>query len=325
MKIRENQLWICLPALLLAAGSAFASVQLVTECGAILTEPGNYHLKNDLVGCPYFGIAITGSGIMLDFKGHQVACADGDDSTFGLVVFGTGETAVRNVTVRNGHVSNCSEGIVLQFVEDSKITHMTSSGNRIWEGVFGEGLTVLQSHDNVIMRNHVFGNESHGIGSIESSGNVFKHNVSTDNGDGIFQGVGIGVQATTDSLFVCNRTNDNVDGIVLAPGSANNLIQGNEASGNVGGGIYALGYAWDGFLWQPIPGGNTVKQNIVENNGWFDVWELYFDLVTEDIFADPGGTCMNAWEKNRYVTEFGPPGCFGVSFDLEDICAYDDD
>ena len=325
MKIRENQLWICLPVLLLAAGSAFASVQRVTECGAVLTEPGNYHLVNDLVDCPYFGIAITGSGIMLDLKGYQVACTDGDDPTFGLLVFGTGETAVRDIRVKNGHVSNCSEGIVLQFVEDSKITNMTSSGNRIWEGIYGEGLTVVQSHNNVIMKNQVFGNESHGIGSVESSGNVFKHNVSTDNGDGVYQGVGIGVGATTDSLFVCNRTNNNVDGIVLAPDSTNNLIQGNEASGNVGGGIYALGYAWGGFPFQVIPGGNTVKLNIAENNGFFDIGEIYFDLLTEDIFTDPAEACMNAWEKNRFGTEFGPPGCLGVSFDLEEICAYDDD
>lgn len=325
MKIHVNHVWICLPVLLLATGSVLAGVQHVTECGMVLTEPGNYHLKNDLLDCPQFGIIIVGSDIMLNLKDHLVTCADGDDLVLGIGLLGTSEAAVRNITVKNGHVANCSSGILLENAEDSKVMHMTSSGNRFWEGLYGEGIIVWKSHNNVIMRNHAFGNESHGIGSIESSGNVFKHNVSTDNGDGIFQGVGIGLQATTDSLFVCNRTNDNVDGIVLAPGSANNLILGNEASGNVGGGIYALGYAWDGFLWQAIPGGNTVKQNIVENNGWFDVWEVYFDLVTEDIFADPGGTCMNAWEKNRYVTEFGPPGCFGVSFDLEDICAYDDD
>ena len=232
MKIRENYLWISSLVLLLAAGSALAGVQNVTECGALLTEPGNYHLKNDLLDCPQFGIIIVGSDIMLDLKGHLVACADGDDPVLGIGLLGASEAAVRNITVRNGHVANCSTGILLENAEDSEVKHMSSSGNRIWEGVYGEGITVWKSHNNVIMRNHVFGNEKHGIGSVESSGNVFKHNTSNDNGDGVWVGVGIGVEMTTDSLFVCNRSTGNVDGIVLAPDSTGNLVQGNLVQSN---------------------------------------------------------------------------------------------
>ena len=324
MKIRENYLWICLPTLLLAAGSALAGVQHVTECGTVLTEPGNYHLKKDLLDCPGDGITIKGSSIMLDLKGHTVSCADGDIAVSGVSLIGTPDTPVRNVNVKSGHVSNCSDGILLVHAEDSRIMKMTSSGNRIWEGVYGTGITVWRSHNNVIMKSHAFGNESHGIGSWESSRNVFKHNTSDGNGVGNWTGSGIDVGTTTGSLFVCNRTNGNVDGISLGPDSTDNLVKGNDASDNWGAGIYMLGIAWEGFLWQFIPSGNTVKMNIAENNGWFDVSELYWDYVTGDVFVDPAGTCWNTWQKNRFGTEFGPSGCFGASFDLEGVCASDD-
>lgn len=324
MKIQENHLWICLPALLLAAGSALAGVQHVTECGTVLTEPGNYHLKNDLFDCPGDGITIKGSSIMLDLKGHTVSCADGDIPVSGVSLIGTLDTPVRKVKVKNGHVSNCSDGILLVHAEDSKIMKMTSSGNRIWEGVYGTGITVWRSHNNVIMKSHAFGNESHGIGSWESSGNAFRHNTSNGNGDGYWLGSGIDVGTTTDSLFVCNRIFGNVSGIALWPDTTDNLVQGNEVSRNILDGIDMVGLAWDGSPWQPIPSGNTVKTNIAENNGWFDIGEIYFDLMTDDVFVEPAGTCQNTWKKNRFGTEFGPPGCFGASFDLEDICASDD-
>ena len=71
----------------------------------------------------------------------------------------------------------------------------------------------------------------------------------------------------------------------------------------------------ENHLWICLP------MNIAENNGWFDVSEVYWDYVTGDVFVDPAGTCLNTWKKNRFGTEFGPPGCFGVSFDLKNVCA----
>ena len=324
MNIRNNHLWICLPALLLAAGSVLAGVQHVTECGTVLTEPGNYHLEKNLLDCPEFGVVIGGSNIKLDLKGHLVACAESDAPTLGLGLIGSSEAAVSNITVGHGYVANCHDGILLSNAEDSKVMKMTSSGNHLWQGMFGTGITVWKSHNNVIMKNHFFGNASTGIGSWQSSGNIFKHNTSNGNGDGLWVGSGIDVGTTTDSLFLCNRLYGNVDGIILAEGSTGNHIKGNDASRNIVSGIDMLGYAWEGYLWEPIPGGNTIEKNIAENNGWFDLSEIYYDLVTDDVFVNPDGTCMNTWQMNRFGTEFGTPGCFGVSFDLEDVCASDD-
>jgi len=90
--------------------------------------------------------------------------------------------------------------------------NITAYGNRIWVGVCGTGITAWNRHDNVLMNNHTFGNESQGIGSWESGANIIKHTVADGNGDGYSAGVGTGGEATTDTLFVCNRTSGNAEG-----------------------------------------------------------------------------------------------------------------
>ena len=200
----------------------------------------------------------------------------------------------------------------------------------IWERtlgefVYGTGITLWLSSNNVIMHNHTYGNETEGIGSWESGGNTFKHNTSTGNG-GSGQGAGIQLNNEANSRVMCNRILGNVDGILVLPGSSGNLIRGNLVTGNISG-IGMLGLAWDGFFWQHIPAGNTVRSNIVEENAWFDLFELYWDVITGEILLHPDGACLNAWEKNQFQTEFGPPGCFGIPVELDegDVCALDAD
>ena len=335
MKKHGNYFLILLPILLLVAGSVLAAPKHgapknVTECGTILTEPGNYKLANDLLECPGNGVLIVGSDIVLNLKGYEISCADNDLEVAGIGVLGAPGAAVRNVTVKNGHVSNCRDGIVLIFTEDSKVMKITSTGNTQWERelgvwVYGTGITVWLSQNNVIMHNHTYGNATEGIGSWESSGNLFKHNTSTGNG-GSGQGAGIQLSDEANSRVMCNRIHGNVDGILVFPGSSGNLVRGNLVTGNLTG-IGMLGFVRDGFLWRDIPAGNTVRSNIVEENAWFDFFEFYFDVITGDFLLQPEGLCLNAWEKNQFQTEYGPVGCFGIPVELEekDVCALDDD
>jgi parallel beta-helix repeat protein len=323
MNMQKN-FWNFLPALLLLAGTVAAGNTPVTECGTVLTEPGNYKLANELLDCPGDGVAIMGSDIRLDLKGHEISCGDGVSPVAGILVLGNEENAVRNVTVSNGRVSNCNDGVLLIDVEDSKITGITSAGNRFWEDpdgnlLYGTGITVYKSHNNVIMKNSTYGNASDGIGSWASSGNVFKHNRSHHNpNNGFF------LEMSTDSLLMCNQSFANTDGILLFPGSNDNLIQGNLVSDNIGG-ISILGLAWEGWFWRDIPDGNTVRLNIVEGNAWLDLDEIYYDLAFGDLLLHPDGTCQNTWEKNRYGTQYGPTGCIPAAFDLDDVCALGED
>lgn len=352
MKKHRNYFLILLPILLLVASSVLAGPKKagpnhgapknVTECGTVLTEPGNYKLVNDLLDCPE-GVSILESDISLNMNGHEISCPDeiGEEAFAGIFVSAPCNpyvencegVSIKNITIKNGTISNCHDGIVLALIEDSKVMHMNSTGNRKWEFApgkftYGTGITVWYSRNNVIMHNHTYGNASDGIGSWESSGNLFKHNTSNDNGSGAEGGAGAGINLDNEqnSRIMCNRIHGNADGILVMPGSSGNLLRGNLVTGNLAG-IGMLGLAWEGHLWQEIPAGNTTRSNIVEGNDWFDLYEFYYDVVTGDLLVHPEGLCPNTWEKNQFQTEFGAPGCLGIPVELEDndVCALDDD
>ena len=340
MKKHRNYFLILLPILLLVASSVLAGPKKagpnhgapndVTECGTVLTEPGNYKLANDLLDCPgEEGVAIFGSDITLNLKGHVISCADNDVWSTGVLVSGAPEAAARNVTVKNGHVMNCVDGIVLVQTEDSKVMNITSTGNHKLEGSYGTGITVFLSRNNVIMHNHTYGNASDGIGSWESSGNLFKHNTSTGNGDGAY-GAGISLSTEDSSRIMCNRIHGNADGILLLSGGSGNLIRGNLVSGNVTG-IAMLGFYWQDpgtgqEYYYAMPSENTIRSNIVEDHSSVDLFEAYWDFGSE-ILLNPDGICRNTWENNQFQTELGVLGCFGtpVELDEKDVCALDDD
>ncbi|NNJ65186.1 MAG: hypothetical protein HKP16_06445 [Xanthomonadales bacterium] len=346
MKLRITHRWLTLPAIVLAAGSVFAGPpQAVWECGTVITEPGKYVLINDLAGCEEHGVLIYASDVTLDLKGHTISCADNGERLGGIVTALIDEEPwfipVSNVEIRNGGVTGCADGVLLAAAQDSKILKISSWENRVWddpetsdvESMSGTGITVWYSQNNVIMHNHAYGNEALGIGSWESSGNLFKHNTSSFNGGGWY-GSGIDLTGETNSRLLCNRIHGNVDGILMAPStdsgveSKGNLLRGNLVTGNDFTGIGMMGFAWDGWYWLDIPAENTVRSNIVEGNGWFDFFELYYDLYTGGLLPHPEDLCMNTWKKNQFgPAVFGPEGCFGapVVLDEDDVCALDDD
>ena len=220
---------------------------------------------------------------------------------------------------------------------------MSSTGNTKWwrppppnsdeDGawVYGTGITLWLSQNNVIMHNHTYGNASHGIGSWDSSGNLFKHNTSTGNGDG-WSGGGIELVREDNSRIMCNRIHGNADGITMHSGGSGNLLRGNFVSGNQNTGIGMLGFYWkvpDGGpeYYYGMPSGNTIRSNIVESNPWVDLFEGHYDFVGGGLLINPDGICRNTWEKNQFQTEIGVAGCIGIPVELEedDVCALDDD
>lgn len=346
MQIRIDHQRALLPALLLATGSVLAAPpQAINVCEYSITEPGKYVLANDLLDCGAFGVSILASDVTLDLKGYTISCADSELRSGGVFTGLIDEEPwiipVHNVTIKNGGVTGCADGIVLAGAKDSKVTKITAWANHVWddpetsdvESMSGTGITVWYSENSVIMHNHTYSNEALGIGSWESSGNLFKHNTSSFNGGGWY-GSGIDLTGETNSRLLCNRVHGNVDGILMAPStdsgveSKGNLLRGNLVTGNDFTGIGMMGFAWDGWYWLDIPAENTVRSNIVEGNGWFDFFELYYDLYTGGLLPHPEDLCMNTWKKNQFgPAVFGPDGCFGVPvvLDEDDVCALDDD
>jgi len=350
MKLKLNFLLIPLPILLLIAGSVIAepkkagpghgAPKIVKECGTVLTEPGNYKLVNDLLDCPGNGVEIIGSDISLNLHGHAIACADNNLEVAGVAAYSLSEGMISNVTIKNGHVSNCRDGIVLVQTEDSKVMNITSTGNTQWNPapevfVYGTGITLWMSRNNVIMHNHTYANASDGIGSWESSGNLFKHNTSTGNGDG-WQGAGINLSNENNSRVMCNRVHGNSDGVTVwwgegENGSGGNLIRGNLVTENQNGGIAFIGFYWQDpdslqEWYYAMSRGNTVRSNIVEQNPFADLIEAHWDYGP-NLLPNPSGECKNIWENNQFGTEIGVPGCMGapVELDEKDVCALDDD
>jgi parallel beta-helix repeat protein len=336
MKFSTKPRWLLLPLSLLAVFPVFAGPpQAVTECETIITEPGKYRLRNDLVDCEFFGVNIHASDVTLDLNGHTISCEANENRTGGVLTALTEDPEVffpvSGVTVMNGTVTGCSDGILLALAEDSKVTKMTSWGNRLWNGVSGTGITVWLSQHNVIMHNHVYANEDVGIFSWIAGGNLYKHNTATGN----FMGIRTGYDDNAEIL--CNQVHGNALGIALGPASTDSLVRGNLVADNFYEGISVVGIVLppeeeDGdpdVL--PFSAGNTIRSNLVEgnNNGVGDLFEGYWNFLGGEIPAyqlHPDG-CMNTWKKNQYGSAYAPDGCIGPSVVLEedDICALDED
>ena len=330
------------PLLLVAAFPVFAKPpQAVDACQYFIDEPGKYRLTNDVLDCSDFGVAIVVSDVTLDLKGHTISCAFSEIRTGGIIVgsyvFG-GEDYVSNVTVTNGAVTGCSDGILLAGASDSKVTKMASWGNRLWYGpdgpVSGTGITVWLSENNVIMHNHVYGNEDVGIFSWYASGNLYKHNLATGN----FMGIRTGHE--NNAKVLCNRTHENALGIVLGAKSNDSLVRGNLVTYNWYDGISLIGVimppeeAGGPLQISEVSAGNTIRSNIVEHNDLggasaTDLFEGYWDFsaggAEPSYLLHPEG-CMNTWKYNQYESAFAPDGCIGPSvvLDEDDVCALDD-
>jgi parallel beta-helix repeat protein len=315
----------CATALLLVlvASVAFAIPPApVSECGTAISEPGKYRLVNDLVDCTENGVTITGSDIVLDLDGHSISC-DTDGGLLrlgGVVVWSPDWSTISNVTVKNGHVSDCADGILLVFTKDSKVKKMSSSRNLAWQGASGSGITVWFSENTLVTKNHTYENELQGIGVWDSTGTVVRHNMATTNY------VGIWTERVEDTEVSCNKAYGNDTGVLLGPWSTGGLVKGNLAKWNWFDGISAWGWAFDEMPWDEIASGNTFRHNISEENA-LDHVELVYNVDSGAIFPHPDGTCRNRWLENQFVTSWGPDNCIGQPVELveDDVCAFDED
>ena len=306
---------------------ALAGVTPITECGTVITEPGKYRLAQDLLACPgspfgSFGgpLLIASSDVRLDLNGHTITCDSYDNDfayAYGVYVVG----GFSNVHIKNGTISGCNAGVLFEGMSDSSVKKITSFDHKVehipgFDFSFGgHGIWVVFSSDIVVKHSTTYNNEASGITDGAGVGNTITHNMTRFNG-----GQGIFVDSSQDDKISCNKAEYNgFVGIGLGGAtSTGNLLKGNVTTGNVGG-ITIFSDTTD-----TMPFDNLVRHNWSYGN--------LFDL-TENLFiggfpsVEPDAPCQNTWWKNRFSTEFGPVGCFGMSADLDDdaICALDDD
>ncbi len=312
--------WTIASVLVLVAGAAFAKPPIpISECGTVITEPGKYRVIQDLFCLPdQQGIQIFASDVTLDLKGHAITCDTSGEEDVGAVWVGNPfnpDSVVEDVWVKNGTVSGCTDGVIFFFGQSGKVTEITAVGNE------DKGIFVLGAKDTLIKNNVGFGNMT-GIGTAGGIGSEIKHNVLYDNFD-----AAIALESGTDSLVACNTSERDVFGLRIGPFSSGNVVRGNYISDSaaVGIGVYGIGIPEQIFL--PMPPDNVIKKNIVQGSGGGDMAELM--LIPDDfgggVFALP--ECYNIWDKNQYVTSFGPVDCIAppIELDDDDVCALDDD
>ena len=302
--------------LVLVAGTALAKPPIpISECGAVITEPGKYQVTQDLFCLPdQQGIQIFASDVTLDLKGYTITCDTSGEERVGAVLIGDffdPDFVVEDVWVKNGTVSGCNEAVIFFYGQSGKATQITATGN-------SNGIFVFEAKDTLIKNNVGFGNVT-GIGTDGGIGSEIKGNVLYDNFD-----AGIALERETDSLVACNTSERDVFGVRIGPFSSGNVVRGNHISiGAWGIGLYGIGTPEEIFL--PMASGNLIRNNIVLGSGAFDLAEAILNPFVGSVFTLP--ECQNTWMKSQYVTEFGPFDCIAppVELDDDDVCALDDD
>jgi len=311
MKLSGNYLWISLPALMLAAGTAFAGPpQAVSDCDTLINAPGKYKVVNDLYCDPgEGGITILASNVMLDFAGHNLTCAVGDRA--GVVVGDDLDPEIfRNVHISNGSVSGCGVGVLLWFTHGTRVTKMSFNGN------LESAVTLVETENNVIKHNE-FEGDFWAINSYAGTGNRYDHNTIR------YSAIGIDLYAETDSRITCNRVDQGYYTLSLGPygqmPSSGNLVRGNRVTDSFLG-IAMVGYGTpeDGIT-APQSIDNLIHANIASGN-WWDLAEALYNPSTDEIFLEPGAECQNTWKNNQFDWALGPPDCIGTPVNLNQVC-----
>jgi parallel beta-helix repeat protein len=262
----------------------------VTACGDVLSEPGNYGLTGDLLACPGNAIVISASNVSLKLNGHTITCG----STNGI---GVRVTGVSDVQVTNGTITGCGLGVFFSGTTESKITHLTLNGNRVF------GISLIGASNNEITANHVTENGT-GIRVLRGGGNRISGNVASDNFVNVFS-TGIALLSSENNTVTGNRANRNNNGILASGPSTGTILRGNVTNENRSSGISMAGRVDFNI---PIADGVLIQGNTALGNGVQDLIEALFDpnFNPPFIVVEP---CRNTWKSNNFVSRLGPDMC----------------
>jgi parallel beta-helix repeat protein len=173
-----------------------------------ITNAGYYYLTTNLIGTS--GIVIFTNNVTLDLRGFAMS---GNNSGAGILA----ETDTTNIVVRNGFITQWSEGLYAAFSENCRFEHLTLSQNAF---AFTGGDTVIASDC------LVEGNSQQGL--EVNSGAVITHCIARYNGS---EGINAGTEANVSD---CVASYNATDGIFIDRGMVRDcLVEGNTNSGIV--------------------------------------------------------------------------------------------
>lgn len=292
----------------LGAGRAWADSTPVTQCGQELSEPGDYHLAQDLGPCPGHGVIITGSDVRLSLAGYALSgvqtpgSCNMENPQTGIDV----RSPATRVKISGGTVTRFVDGISLS--SGSRVTAMTVADNCFWgiivtgnsqvdtsivRGSGNDGIALCQAQDAVVTANEVVGSSRYGISiscGLADTRNLVTRNILRENGLPTGDGGGIAVFTGSEHRIEGNSISGNWLGIFLIT-SEQSIVRDNTVNANRSAGIVLSNDAH----------GNSVEANTAYNNGLVDL-------------QDDNPNCdSNAWNGHLFATAIvagGPnPGC----------------
>jgi parallel beta-helix repeat protein len=261
-------------------GAAQTAGAVVLACGQTITQSTT--LTADVGPCPAGGIIVGADNITLDLAGHRVFGTAPALDGVGIYLENR-----RNVTVRNGTVTDFDGGVVIRYGSANTVIGITARDNlgstngHATGAAFGDGIAIEASTQNRIINNSTINNGPFsGIGLYQQSdgdhpgfingpatGNLIQGNVVTgniacraNNGTCDNDGVRIEPNVGPGNMIVANTVNGNgLDGISLFGGVSGQSVIRNDANGNgvtngLGDGIRVFGFA------------NIVQENTANNN-----------------------------------------------------------
>ncbi len=324
---RRTALVVGLALLASLSSVSIATARRTTEvsCGEVITR--SIVLANDVGPCHMNGIIVGADNVKLDLNGHRVFGMDHPGDGAGILI-----SQRRGVHVTGGGtVSDFDGGVVIEGGSNNKVKRITARDN-IGNSAghppapstqYGDGIAILSSTDNLILRNTVVHNGPYsGIGLFElidsdhprqvggpTEGNVVNGNLVLDN-----------------NICRTPRGPCDDDGIRLEPGVNHNLVVNNVVKRSALDGIGIFRTADE----------NVARHNTLEENGFHNVTHRKGDgirvfsnrnLVEENLifrnaghgiavgFVNPRGTLFPALNNQLLSNKTGG----NVDFDLKDF------
>jgi len=100
---------------------------LLCQIPETLSWPCSAKLAGSFSGVGH-GVTITASGVTLDLMGFTLA-GDQGTSDYGVYLDGTSTAPLRDVVVRNGNIRNFGNGVLAEYVNNSRFEHLSASTN----------------------------------------------------------------------------------------------------------------------------------------------------------------------------------------------------
>ncbi len=186
--------------LLTLATQAFAGATVILSCGTNISSPGSYVLNKNLAVKQGGGdcITITASNVTLDLQGYNIQCLAATRPVRGIF----SNPGTTGITVRNGIIANCFEGVELLASTDASVYKIVAVSNTD----FGIGV----GHESTVMYSIADQNGNGGIATYCNSpgGSNIIYNTAVGNGRSPFPNE---IESLQGSITGCNLADNAKD------------------------------------------------------------------------------------------------------------------